>query len=311
VDAEYGQTRAFEHGAEIKLSVGQKRERADISLPRQGAVAGHVVDENGDPVEGARVSVFQIRFTAGRQQLIEALAAKKWTDDRGSFRVHDLQPGQYLVRASFADSSDHSRPKLDIPGYAPTYFPGTPTPAGARLVTVGISQDVIGLDFAMSRVPTARISGHAFTSTGESVKGGLSLAPSQRSGTIASTPVNPDNVFAPDGSFEFRNVPPGEYVIQATMGRPTLTAEGEFAAQYMVVNGTDIDGVVLRTSPGSTMSGRVTFEGDNPPPRPEVGLRPVAVDPDLNPRFDDPGPFGAGPPGRLTLSASAARADCV
>ena len=49
------------------------------------------------------------------------------------------------------------------------------------------------------------------------------------------------------------------------------------------------------------MSGRVTFEGDNPPPRPEVGLRPVAVDPDLNPRFDDPGPFGAGPPGRADI----------
>jgi hypothetical protein len=84
------------------------------------------------------------------------------------------------------------------------------------------------------------------------------------------------------------------------MGRPTLTAEGEFAA-HMVVNGTDIDGLVLRTSPGSTMSGRVAFEGDNPPTRPEVGLRPVAVDTDLNPRLGDAGPFGAGPSGRADV----------
>ena len=124
LDAEYGQTRAFEHGAEIKLSVGQKRERADISLPRQGAVAGHVVDENGDPVEGARVSVFQIRFTAGRQQLIEALAAKKWTDDRGSFRVHDLQPGQYLVRASFARFVGSLAAEAGHPGLRADIFSG-------------------------------------------------------------------------------------------------------------------------------------------------------------------------------------------
>jgi len=153
----------------------------------------------------------------------------------------------------------------------------------------------------MARVPTARISGHAFTSTGAPVKGGLSLTTSVRSGSLASTPVGPDILFATDGAFEFWNVPPGEYVIQATMGRPAVAAEGEFAAQFVAVNGMDISDLLIRTSPGSTISGRVTFEGDNPPTRPEVGLRPVAVDPDVNPRFDDTGPFGAGPPGRADI----------
>ena len=297
LDVEYGQVRAFERGAEIKLPAGQKRERMDISLPRYGTIAGHVLDENGEPVEGARVSVLQMRFTAGRRQLIEAQAAKKWTDDLGSYRVHDLQPGQYIIRAAFSDSSDHSRPTLDIPGYAPTYFPGTPMPADSRLVTVGVSQDVSGLDFAMVRLATARISGRAFTSSGESIKGGVSLTPSLRSGSLTSTPVGPDRVFAPDGLFEFRNVPPGEYVIQATTGRQTMAAEGEFAAQYVVVSGTNIDGLVLRTSSGSAMSGRITFEGDSPPRPHEIGLRPVGVEPDLNPRLEDVGPLGAGPAG--------------
>jgi len=297
LDVEYGQVRAFEGGAEIRLPAGRKRERVDISLPRGGTMAGHVLDENGEPVEGARVSVFQMRFTAGRRQLIEAPAAKKWTDDLGSYRVHDLQPGQYIVRAAFSDSSDHSRPTLDIPGYAPTYFPGTAMPADSRLVTVGVSQDVGGLDFAMVRLATARISGHAFTSSGEPIKGGVSLTLSLRSGSLTSTAIGPDRLFAPDGSFEFRNVPPGEYVIQATTGRQTLAAEGEFAAQYVVVNGTNIDDLVLRTSSGSAISGRVTFEGDNPPRPHEIGLRPVAVEPDLNPRLDDAGAFGSGPAG--------------
>jgi hypothetical protein len=76
-----------------------------------------------------------------------------------------------------------------------------------------------------------------------------------------------------------------------------MAAEGEFAAQYVVVNGTNIDGLVLRTSAGSAMSGRVTFEGDNPPRPHDIGLRPVAVEPGLNPRLEDVGPFGAGPAG--------------
>ena len=81
------------------------------------------------------------------------------------------------------------------------------------------------------------------------------------------------------------------------MGRPTLAAEGEFAAQYVAVNGTDIDDLVIRTSPGSTISGRVTFEGGDPPRPGEIGLTPAPVDPDSNPRFNDLSQFGAGPPG--------------
>jgi protocatechuate 3,4-dioxygenase beta subunit len=300
LDVEYGQSRALERGDEIKLSAGGKRERADISLPRYGTIAGHVLDENGEPVEGARVSVLQRRFAGGRPGLVEAQAAIKWTDDLGSFRVHDLQPGRYVVRASLGDS-DPPRPRLDVPGYVATYFPGTQKPAEARLVTVGVSEDVSGMDFAMVRLRTARISGHAFTSSGEYIKGGLSLTPSQRSGSVTSMPVGPHRMFAPDASFEFSNVPPGEYVIQATMGRSSFTSEGEFAAQYVFVDGDNIDGLVIRTAPGSTISGRLTFEGGDLPGSREIGLTPEPVDADLSPRFNRVGPFGEGPPGRADV----------
>lgn len=300
VEVEYGQSSVLDRGDVVTLSAGGKRERADISLPRYGTIAGHVLDEYGEPVEGARVSLLRRRFAGGRPQLIEAKAAVKWTDDAGSFRVHDLQPGQYVVRASLGDSNP-PRPRLDIPGYAPTYFPGTPNPTDSRLVTVGVSEDVSGMDFAMARVPTARISGHAFTSSGESIKGGLSLTPSQRSGSVISMPVGPTRMFTPDASFEFSNVPPGDYVIQAAMGRSGFTSEGEFAAQYVVVTGSDIDGLLIRTSPGSTISGRVTFDGGDPPRPGFFGLMPVPAEADLSARFNDTGPFGAGSPGRADV----------
>jgi hypothetical protein len=304
IDVEFGQRRASEHGEVIRLAAGEKRERADISLPRYGTITGRVLDENGDPVERARVQLLQIRFEAGRQRLVEARATTKQTDDLGHYRVHEIPPGQYVVQATVGQVDlqhvPFELPMADVPGYAPTYYPGTPKASEARLLAVGVSEDLVEMDFAMARVPTARLSGHAFTSSGDSVKGGVLLIPSERSGSV-TMPIKPHRMFAPDGSFEFSNVPPGDYVIQASMGRPTLAAEGEFAAQYVTVNGTDIDDLLIRTSPGSTISGRVTFEGGEPPRPGEIGLTPVPVDPDLNPRFNDLTQFGAGPPGRAEV----------
>jgi len=304
IDVEYGQRRAFERGEAIRLVAGEKRERTDISLPRYGTIAGRVLDENGDAIEGARVQVLQVRFAAGRQRLLEVQDASKQTDDLGHYRVHAVPPGLYVVRATIGqvdvEHTPFAMPMADVPGYAPTYYPGTARASDARLVTVGVSEDLADMDFSMARVPTARISGRAFTSSGETVKGGLLLLPSERSGSSATLPLKPHRMFAPDGSFEFSNVPPGEYVIQATMGRPTLKAEGEFAAQYVAVNGTDIDDLVIRTSPGSTIGGRVTFEGGDPPRPGEIGLSPVPMDADSNPPFGV-GPLAAGPPGRADV----------
>ncbi len=37
--------------------------------------------------------------------------------------------------------------------------------------------------------------------------------------------------------------------------------EGEFAAFSVTVNGTDVKDLLVQTSPGSTITGRITFDG--------------------------------------------------
>src|SRR5262249_55986608 len=106
--------------------------------------------------------------------------------------------------------------------------------------------------------------------------------PSRRSGAIF-----PDAVgarIARDGTFEFPNVAPGEYVVQVQKGRSQPSVEGEFASQIVTVNGTDVDDLVLQTSTGSQVSGRVTFGGGGPPRPGAIELSPVASDLDLAPR---------------------------
>ena len=84
-----------------------------------------------------------------------------------------------------------------------------------------------------------------------------------------------------DGSFEFPNVPPGEYVVQARKGRSSSLVEGEFGSLFVAMNGTDVTGVVLRTSPGGTISGHITLDGGTSINPREIDLSAVPVDPDV------------------------------
>jgi hypothetical protein len=91
----------------------------------------------------------------------------------------------------------------------------------------------------------------------------------------------------PDGTFEFRNLAPGRYVIQADRGRQGTGVEGEFLAREVTVGGADISNLQLQTSRGSRISGHIVFEGTTnaePPAPTSVLLTTVPIDFDLAPK---------------------------
>jgi protocatechuate 3,4-dioxygenase beta subunit len=278
---QFGQARTVDPGERIALVVDERRERADITLPRTSAITGQITDEYGDPIEGVSVRVHQIRYVSGRRRLVDAPGTgSSRTDDAGRYRVSGLRPGSYAVAAYIGQLV--GQPGIaDIPGYATTYFPGTANPPELSLVPVPLSQDVDSVNFALSRTATATISGTARTSTGEPVTGGLVLASSRRSGTVATTQVGAR--IQPDGRFEFPNVPPGQYVIQAYRGRLKASLEGEFAAVPITVNGANVSDLEIRLSQGSRISGRITFDGATVPSSRNIDITPLPTDVDLAP----------------------------
>ena len=82
--------------------------------------------------------------------------------------------------------------------------------------------------------------------------------PTWRAGGVPAEPIGA-RILPKDGSFEFRNVPPGEYVVQASRGRTNRWTEGEFAALPVEVSGVDVNDLVVQTSNGSAVSGRISL----------------------------------------------------
>jgi hypothetical protein len=258
----YGQRGDEDRGTPVDLADGQISTRIDIALPRQSAVMGRVVDEFGDPVENVAVALSQMKFQAGRRRLVAVSGMSgRTTDDLGRYRIYAVPRGEYVVNASVGQVVP-GQPGTGQSGYAPTYFPGTTNPREAQVVSVPRSQDVTGVDFVMLPTPTATISGKKLGSDGRPLGGSLVLTPSQRSGAIVTPPTGAR--IYDDGRFEFPNVPPGDYVIQADPGKPSAEHEGEFVMAFVTVNGEDVPDVLLQATPGSTISGRVVFEGDGP-----------------------------------------------
>jgi hypothetical protein len=81
-------------------------------------------------------------------------------------------------------------------------------------IQVDVAQDALGIDMVFSSVTAARVSGVATSSQGGPVRGQAMLGVSARYGA-PMVPVQTASV-GNDGTFEFRDVAPGDYVVQVT-----------------------------------------------------------------------------------------------
>jgi hypothetical protein len=294
---QYGQRAGDADGSTVDVGDAQVRTRIDIGLPRNSNVMGRVVDEFGDPVENAAVTLSQIKYQAGRRRLVSVSGMSgRATDDLGRYRIYAVPPGEYVVNASVGQVVAF-QPSTGLSGYAPTYFPSTTNPREAQLVSVPRSQDVTGIDFVLLPTSTATISGKKLGFDGQPFGGSLWLMPSQRSGAIA-TPGAGARIYD-DGRFEFPNVAPGDYVIQGEQGGGGAGREGQFASSFVTVNGADVPDVLLQATPGSSISGRVIFEGDGPPVQ-ALTITPARADFDRTPNQTAAGEVG--PDLRFTMT---------
>lgn len=309
----FGQRRVGERGTLVEVPAGQTVEKVAIALPRGGVITGRVSDEFGEPLAEAMVQVQRYRYMPGGRRLMP-MGRGDMTDDQGSFRLYGLEPGEYVVSATVRNASpvmmaDGRLAPDSGQGYAPTYYPGTPSQQEAQRVTVAPGQEVSGISFALTPTRVARISGRVTGGAdGAAVNGFVMVRPEE--GFTGG--MMPGGMVQADGAFAINGVAPGRYVLQV---QPRSQGPSELVGLASVtVAGADVENVVIALRPAGRISGRFEFEGGTPSDVTPAMVRVMAMPAD---------PFGArvftGPPqtgndfsfslqgvmGAVTLRASA------
>ena len=95
VDGAYGRTRPAGPALPLALADGERVSGVIVPLWRYASVAGTVLDESGEPIVNAPVRVLKRTTVGGQVRLM--LSSSDTTDDRGTYRVGMLEPGEYIV----------------------------------------------------------------------------------------------------------------------------------------------------------------------------------------------------------------------
>ncbi len=303
VQLSYGQRRPLQAGTPVQLVEGQQLRGLDFALPRGGVISGRVSDESGEVMPGVVVSIMRYQYQQGDRRLVPA--GQGQTDDRGVYRVWGLNPGDYYISAMPRPDGFGGRggpPAAAARGrggrggvaaalapgdeqdqlmYAPTYYPGVGSPGEARAVALGVSQEIVDIDFSLQLVRTARVSGHVENPDGSwTTQGNVLLSP-QGGARADVAGVNFGGRIGWDGQFSIANVPPGTYTLRARNNdRDALLS----TAMPLAVNG-DVSNVVVVLQTGGSLTGTLVFQpGSTPAPSDvtQVRIAAPAVDRDAN-----------------------------
>ncbi len=254
-------------------------ETADVTLTHEalspglpvsegGVVTGTLVDEHGEPAEGASVVLVAVG-TGGLSRMAAALA-----DDLGRFRVFQVQPARYLLVVHTAADVAAAQgkplafiggPDPDASSHLPVYYPGRLDPAQAVPLAVERGRELHGMDMVVPAGRGVRVFGRVAAAGGQGPA--VILKPAIGWTTVALGAARSVRVSA-DGGFELRNVPPGNYALQSISTvrdqLPGEPADVRFAAVRITVGSDDIGPVTIAPAPVSTISGRIALEGATP-----------------------------------------------
>jgi hypothetical protein len=296
VGLSYGQRRPLQAGTPLQLLGGQQLKGVDFQLPRGGVVSGQVSDDSGDVMPGVMVSVMRYQYAQGDRRLTPAGQAQTddrgiyrvWGLNPGDYYVSAVARGDgvggrddiaALVQEVAAGGGRGAIAALAGRGgrggpggafgagppageqeqlmYAPTYYPGVGSVAEARPVSVGVSQEVVDIDFNLQLVHTSQVAGHAENPDGSWVaNGSVTLMPEAATSGRGNFGTNYGGRIGWDGQFSIANVPPGRYTLRARNNDRDAPLS---AAQPLSVTGGDVGDVVVVLQTGGSLSGTIAF----------------------------------------------------
>jgi uncharacterized surface anchored protein len=262
----------------IVTGAGIDTQNLILRLSPAAYIIGRVLDENGDPVRRANVSLYRVNRQEGVSQVARVRGAT--TDDLGAYELGPQDPGTYYVSASATpwyaihpltqpantNESVPGRvdPSLDVV-YPITYYSDVIDPDAATPIRVRGGERV-QIDIHLNPVQALHLYFHAAVDP----QNGLQVPQLSRSGMAGEEGMIGTNVQqVSPGIWEMTGVAPGRYSVRV----PVKGAGEAMVRQVDVVN----DGQELDTSGAEALSSINIMAhlaaGASLPPRLAVGLR--------------------------------------
>lgn len=267
VTQEYGQKRPDDPGAILTLRAKQEMSDLLFRLIPSAVIAGRVINEDGDPLPWAQVSALREVYAGGKKTLSPETTVP--TNDLGEYRLFDLSPGRYFIRAEYKPGERitgrgevQGRGDDDAPrGYVPMYYPSSTEPARAASVAVKAGEEIPGLEVLLRRVEVFNVRGRIYNITSPRSNSNYNVFLSPRDGDgWLSLPRRDAILDYKNGAFTIRDVLPGPYILSALWFDEGKRYQ---AYQSIDVGNADVEGVGLSLVPGMSLNGRVLWDGQS------------------------------------------------
>jgi len=243
----------------IELRVGETRSDLVIPLFRLGAISGTILDDEGEPAEGALVRAQPAWLKRAKNSWGGPMAS---TDSHGHYRISNLQAGKYnvvLEQNNWMTTHEGSEVSAAAPPQRPyvylqQFYPGTDNPAAAALLTLENGKEIAGIDFRAVSRPAVTLQGHV-------------IPPPDIAGTldgvqvILTEPGNRGNMAAgagpPEFAFSIPSAAPGPHILIAN----AFKGDKQYRGVLHIDIGETNPEINIALEPGVTISGTVTVTG--------------------------------------------------
>src|SRR5262249_8279291 len=142
----------------LSLSPDQHLRDVNIQLTPAGVITGRIYDQNRQPLPSVSIEALRYQYREGVRVFVSA--GQGMSDDRGEYRIFNLQPGAYYVRATLPNPSQNLS--------APVYYPGVVDPQDGSRITVvpGAESSAIDIPFGGNKTSSIRIKVSAAVQSG-------------------------------------------------------------------------------------------------------------------------------------------------
>ncbi|HLK67291.1 MAG TPA: carboxypeptidase-like regulatory domain-containing protein [Bryobacteraceae bacterium] len=271
-----------QRGEPLELTAGAVK-KVDLQLTPLGSITGRITDENGDPVRQVQVAVMGFDHGPAGKTLQARTVVQ--TDAAGEYRIYDLPPGKYYLRAK---PQSAQMPGMAQPGssYATVFYPNALQASSATPIDLVAGQEQRGLNFSMRPIATSFIRGRVIKPAGSencsvAVEGegdgpdavgaamfGMISHDIMMLSNLASQMDSSNDVddFAgvhsidKEGKFEYLNIPIGSHTLAA---RCEVNKQRYSVKKPIELDAQGLPNVELRPVGPSAVTGKVRVEGES------------------------------------------------